>query len=173
MIRACLLLIGGAVVTNIVWATFFWRAPAQGHSADKPAPVVNAATARGQDPWMARDHVSAGARKSARRSMLEALGQPWAEHCTPEGRKLLIDAINYYYWQRDTQAKSYAKDWGEPGARHIARAWATSDDNRIERLTRETFGRGTFTLDELRPYVRPAVAELVKGERVSASRCAG
>lgn len=172
MIRAGLFVIAGLVVANIVWATFFWRAPAQAQ-AGNPAPVVNAATERGQDPWMARDHISAGARKSARRSMLEALGRPWSEHCTAEGRKLLIDAINYYYSQRDTQAKTYAKDWGDAGARHIAKAWATSDDSRIERLTRETFGRGTFALADLRPYVRPAVAELVKGERVSASRCTG
>src|SRR5688572_33470513 len=26
-------------------------------------------------------------------------------------RSLLLDAINYYYWQRDTQLKSYAKNW--------------------------------------------------------------
>ena len=169
MIRACLFAIGGIVFANIVWATFFWRAPAQ----DKPMPAINAAIERGQDPWMARDHISEGVRKSARRSMLNALGKPYAEHCTPEGRKLLLDAINYYYSQRDTQLKSYAKNWGEPAARYAAKAWATPDDNRIERLTRETFGRGTFALEELRPYVRPAVAELVKGERVAAKRCAG
>jgi hypothetical protein len=169
MIRASLFVIGGIVFANIVWATFFWHAPAQ----DKPVPVANAATERGQDPWMARDHISEGVRKSARRSMLAALGKPFAEHCTPEGRKLLLDAINYYYSQRDIQLKSYAKNWGEPAARYAAKAWATPDDNRIERLTRETFGRGTFTLDELRPYVRPAVADLVKGERVSGKLCTG
>jgi len=46
MMRAILFLIGGAVLANIVWATFFWHAPAQ----DKPQPIVNAATLRGEAP---------------------------------------------------------------------------------------------------------------------------
>ena len=35
-----------------MWATFFWRAPAP----DKPQPIVNAATLRGQEPWMVSEH---------------------------------------------------------------------------------------------------------------------
>ena len=97
--------------------------------------------------------VRARAARCLRRS-----GKPWASYCNAEGRKRLIDAINYYYWQRDSQSKSYANNWGEAGARYIAKAWATSDDNRIERMTRETFGRGYFSLDELRPYIRTALA---------------
>ena len=59
--RAILFLIGGAVLANIVWATFFWRAPAQ----EKPQPIVNSATRQGQEPWMANEHYIAGARQGA------------------------------------------------------------------------------------------------------------
>jgi hypothetical protein len=166
--RAILFLIGGVVLANIVWATFVWHAPAK----DAPAPVVNSATLRGQEPWMANERHIEGGRQGARRSMLNALGKPWATYCNADGRKLLVDAINYYYWQRDSQSKSYAKNWGEAGGRYIANAWATSDDNRIERMTRETYGRGYFSLDDLRPHVRSALSGLVKGERVTGKPCA-
>jgi hypothetical protein len=169
--RAILFLIGGVVVANIVWATFFWRPSAE--ETAKPATVVNSATQRGQEPWMTNEAHIEGARRSARRSMLDALEKPWASHCTADGRKRLIDAINYYFWQRDSQSKSYPKNWGEAGGRYIERAWATPDDNRIERLTHDTYGRGYFTLDDVRPHVRTAVAELVKGERVKGRPCAG
>jgi hypothetical protein len=171
--RAILFLVAGVVIANIVWATFFWDAPARENDSHKPAAIVNTATMRGQEPWMTNEHHIDGARQGARRSMLEVLGKPWASHCTAEGRKRLIDALNYYFWQRDSQSKAYAKNWGAPGARYIARVWATSDDNRIERMTRETFGRGYFALDELRPYVRAALAEIVKGERVRGKPYAG
>lgn len=167
--RAILFLVGGMVLANIVWATFFWHPSAE----ENPAPIVNSATQRGQEPWMTNEHHIDGARQSARRSMIEALGQPWTSYCSAEGRKRLIDAINYYYWQRDSQRKSYANNWGEAGARYIAKTWATSDDNRIERMTRETFGRGYFSLDELRPTIRTALAPLLSGERVAAKPCAG
>ena len=53
------------------------------------------------------------------------------------------------------------------------KVWATADDNRIERLTRETYGRGYFSLDELKPSTHTALGELLKGERVTAKSCAG
>lgn len=46
-------------------------------------------------------------------------------------------------------------------------AWTTTDDNRIERLMSETYGRGYITLDELRSSARDGLATLVKGVQVS------
>ena len=40
-------------------------------------------------------------------------------------------------------------------------------------MTREPFGRGYFSLDELRPYIRTVLALVVHGERVTAKPCAG
>ncbi len=170
--RSILFLIGGIVLANIVTATFFWRTPAQGNPG-KPEPIVNSATVKGQEPWMANEHHIEGARQSARKSTLEALGKPWSSFCEPEGRKLLVQAIDYYYWQRKGQLASYPKNWGEAGGRYIAKAWNTSDDNRIERMTRETFGRGFVSLNDFKLYIREALAEVVKGERVTGKPCAG
>jgi hypothetical protein len=166
--RAILFMVGGVVLANIVWATFFWHAP----KADKPQPVVNSATLRGEAPWMANEHSMDTARQGARKSLLEALGKPWASYCTAEGRKLLLDAIEYYYWQRNSQLAGYPKFWGDAARPYIVKVWATADDNRIERMTRETYGRGHFALNELKSSTRTALAEMLKGERVSAKPCA-
>jgi hypothetical protein len=165
--RAILFLVGGVILANIVWATFVWRAPAR----EKAAPIVNSATMKGQEPWMANEHHIESARRNARRSVLGALDKPWASHCTAEGRKSLISAIEYYYEQRNGQLIGYAEMWGEAGGRYIVKAWAAPDDNRIERMIRETYGRGYFALEDLRPWIRKAVAGVVKGERVTAAPC--
>ena len=73
----------------------------------------------------------------------------------------------------NAQTQSYANTYGEPARKYAIKAWTTTDDNRIERLTSETHGRGYFSLDELRPPARTPMAELVKGARVSAKPCAG
>jgi hypothetical protein len=167
--RAVLFLIGGLVLANIVWATFFWRAPAEG----KPQPIVNSATLRGQGPWMVNEHYTDDARQNTRKSTLETLGRPWSSFCTDEGHKLLVGAIDYYYWQRGSQLAWYPKNWGEEARSYIVKVWTTADDNRIERLTRETYGRGYFSLDELKRSARSALAETLKGERVAGKPCTG
>jgi hypothetical protein len=52
------------------------------------------------------------------------------------------------------------------------RRWATADDNRIERLVRETYGRGYLRLDALQSPMRKVVADLVRDERVTGKPCA-
>ena len=161
-------LIGLAAIAGIVWPTFFMP-PAP---KEKPAvTVANAATAKGQEPWMVNERYNAPGRDIARKQALEGLDQPWSSFCTPDGRKLMIDAINYYYERRVVQAQSYAKTYGEAARQFALKAWTTADDNRIERKTREIFGRGYFKLDELRAPARGTVTELVKGERASSKPC--
>ena len=104
--------------------------------------------------------------------MLDALALPTASLCGASGRKQVVDALNYYYGQRATQTRSYARNWGEPGARHIAKVWTTPDDNRAERLTRETYARGYFSLDEFKPPIRDMIADIVHGERAGKKLCA-
>ena len=164
-----LLLIGGIVLANIVAATFFWRTPAQG----KQEPIVNSATLKGQEPWMANEHHIDSTRQSSRKSLLETLGKPWSSFCEPQGKKRLVESIDYYFWQRKGQLSSYPKNWGDAAGRYIVKVWTTPEDNRIERLTRETYGRGFFSLDDFKPYIREAVAEIMKGERVTGKPCAG
>jgi|1185.fasta_scaffold09910_2 hypothetical protein len=169
--RTLLFLMGGIALANIGAATFFWYPPAQ--ATGKPEPVVNSATVKGQEPWMANEPYIESNRQSARKSALEALGKPWSTFCEAAGKKRLIESIDAYLWQRTGQLASYPKNWGEPGRRYIAKAWTTPDDSRVERMTRETYGRGFFSLEDFKPYTRSPLAELVKGERVTAKRCAG
>jgi hypothetical protein len=161
--------IGGIILANIVVATFFWHPKA----TQKTYTTVNAATKQGLDPWMANEKYNAPSRDHIRKGVLEAFGKPWAEFCTPEGHKRLIETVNYYFNQRDAQAWSYGNTYGEHARRYAITMWQTTDDNRIERLMSETFGRGYFSLDELRPYARTPMAVLTKGLRVSAKPCAG
>ena len=168
--RLILLFIGGVVLANIVTATYFWHPSATASS--KSEPVVNSATRQGQEPWMVNERYNVHSRELIRKGILETLDKPWANYCTAEGHKELIRVINNYYYQRDAQAWSYANTYGEDASRYAIKAWTTTDDNRILRLISETYGRGYFSLDELRPYARTALAALVKGARVTAKPCA-
>jgi hypothetical protein len=160
----------GIVLANIVVATFIW--PPSTAASGKPEPVVNAATRQGQDPWMVNERYNVENRERTRKATLETLDKPWASYCTTEGHELLIRIINNYYWQRGTQAWSYGNTYGEDARRYAVKAWTSTDDNRIERLMSETYGRGYFSLDELQSYAREALAAQVKGVHVRAKPCA-
>lgn len=168
--KLILYFIGGIVLANIVAATFFWRPPTG--ASNQLVPVASSATQQGQDPWMANERYNAPGREHVRKGMLETLDKPWASYCTEDGHKKLIQAIDNYYYQRSAQAWSYGNTYGEAARRYAIEAWATTDDNRIERLMSETYGRGYFSLDELRPSTRVPLAQLVKGAHVSANPCA-
>jgi hypothetical protein len=169
-VRAILFLVGGVVLANIVWATFF-ASPAK--QSPRQYTTENSATAEGKDPWMVNEKYNAPGRDKARKSILEALDKPWSSFCDAEGRKDLVSAIEYYYGQRHAQIWSYNNTYGEKARQFAAKAWATTDDNRIERMMRETFIRGYVSADQLRSTTRTAFAELVKGERVTGKPCTG
>jgi hypothetical protein len=165
--RAILIFIGAAVVANIVFATFFSHPKAE----QKTYTTENSATRQGLDPWMANEKYNAPSRDHIRKGVLEALNKPWSEFCGVEGRKRLIGTVNYYYDQRDAQVWSYNNTYGEKAKAFAIKAWQTTDDNRIERLMAETYGRGYFSLDELRPFAKKPLAEVVKGTRPTAKPC--
>lgn len=160
--------VGSFVLANIVAATFFGYPKAE----EKIYTTANSATKQGQDPWMANEKYQAPSRDHIRKGVLEALGKPWAEFCGAEGHKQLIETVDNYYYQRNAQAWSYGNTYGEAAKRFAIKAWQTTDDNRIERLMSETYGRGYFSLDELRPHARTPMAELTKGTKTTAKPCA-
>ena len=84
----------------------------------------------------------------------------------------LIRAINYYYEQRGAEAWSYEHTYGEAARRFSISAWTSPDDSRIERLIEETYGRGYYSLDELKPSARETLTAQLRGVRVSAKPCA-
>jgi hypothetical protein len=168
--KLVLCFIGGLVLVNIVAATFVW--PPSDKASVPPAPIVNAATRHGQDPWMANERYLADSRANIRKGMLATLGKPWSTWCTADGHRHLIEAIDNYYYQRHAEAWSKANAYGEEAKRFAIKAWTTTDDNRIERLVSETHDRGYFSLDELQPYARTPLSALVQGAHVHARPCA-
>lgn len=169
--RLILFLVGGIVLTNIVAATFIW--PPSADESSKHEPVINAATRQGQKPWMANEKYAAPSRELIRKGVQEILDQPWATYCTAAGHERLIRTINGYYYERHAQAWSYGNTYGEEAKAYAIAAWTTADDNRIERLMGETYSRGYFSLDELRPYARTPLAASVKDAQVTAKPCGG
>ncbi len=168
--RLILFFVGGIVLANIITATFFWHPSPE--ESSKPQPVVNSPTWQGQDPWMANERYNAPSRELIRKGVLETLDKASAVYCTADGHKRLIGSINNYFYQRHAQVWSYANTYGQDAKEYAIRAWNTPDDNRIERLMGETYGRGYFSLDELQSYARTPLAALVKDTRVTAKPCA-
>jgi hypothetical protein len=169
--KAVLFFVCGIFLANIVVATFIW--PAKTTAPGPSAPVVNAATLQGQDPWMVNERYNVPGRERTRKATLETLDKPWSSYCTTEGHALLIRAINHYYEQRGAQAWSYGHTYGEAARRFAIKAWTTPDDSRIERLMGETYGRGYFSLTELHsPSVREALSAQLTGVNVSGNPCA-
>jgi hypothetical protein len=118
------------------------------------------------------DHLREERRHQARKAALDGLGKAWSAFCTKEGHKGLVSGLNYYFRERATQEHFYATR-GPDGEHEARAAWSTADDNRIERLTRETYGRGYFKPDDFRPPVRATIVDLVRDERVTGQPCAG
>jgi hypothetical protein len=165
--RVILFLIGGAILANIITATFFMAPP----ETARPA-VVNSATRRGQDPWMATEQYSAPSRDHIRKGVLETLGKPWSGFCSPDGHKELINTVNNYYYQRHAELWSKVNTYGEPARAFAIKAWSTTDDNRIERLIGEDLDRGYLALEELQPYAREPLSARTSGAVVRAKPCA-
>jgi hypothetical protein len=169
--RWILFFIVGIVLADIVTATFFWHPSAE--QSRQPEPAAKSATWQGQDPWMANEKYNAPSRELVRKAVQETLDRPWAVHCTTDGHKDLIRAVNNYFYQRHAQTWSYGNTYGEDAKAYAINAWTTPEDNRIQRLMSETYGRGYFSLDELQPYARTPLGALVKDEHVTAKPCAG
>ena len=168
--KAVLFIICGICLANIVIATFIW--PPTTKASGTPAPIVNAATLQGLDPWMVNERYNVPNRERTRKATLETLDKPLASYCTTEGHESLIRAIDYYYGRRGAEAWSYGHTYGEVARRFAVKAWTTPDDNRIERLMGETYSRGYFSLDELRSSARETLAAQLGGVHVSANPCA-
>ena len=75
--------------------------------------------------------------------------------------------------RRNAQVWSYNNTYGEAPRRFAIKTWTTTDDNRIERLMSETYGRGYFSVDELRPYARSPLAVLPRARHRQALRRIG
>jgi hypothetical protein len=168
-LRFILCVIGAVVALKFLYAAWF-TTPLDDDLRIARLPL---STEPGQEPWITREPLINQGRNAARKMMLDALAMPVAQLCSESGRKHLVDALVYYYGQRARQEREYRSTFGDQGARYIASVWTTADDTRAERLTRETYNRGYFTLDLLRRYAatKEKVARVVQGERAGKSPC--
>ena len=169
--RLLLTLIGGIVLANVIWATFVW--PPSNGASGSPEVLANSATRPGQDPWLDNENYRKGGRDNIRRGMLLTLEKPRAVHCTPDGHTDLINSINNYYYQREGELWSKVNTYGERARQFAVAVWSTTDDNRIERLIGETYGRGYFTLKELEPRARTHLTGQVRDVQVISRPCSG
>lgn len=166
--RLVLFFLGGFMLANVVVAGFTAIRP----QAQEQSRELNLSQKRSAEPWAVNEPYIESARKHARKSALDALAMPNSAACSPQGHKQFVDALNFYYEQRASQIVTYPQSWGEPAEQYIVRAWATADDSRVERLTRETYARGFFKLDEFQAGTRSMIAELVRNE-VAGAACTG
>ena len=169
--RFILLLIGGLVLANIVSATFIWP-PSNGAPPPRES-IVNAATQQGPEPWIEREKSLAGSRDNVRRNVFTTLDKPWSAYCTPAGHKELLNTVNYYYDQREAEVLTKVSAYGERARQFAIEKWSTTDDNRIERLIGETYGRGYFSLKELESRARTRLAAQTRDVQVVAKPCSG
>jgi hypothetical protein len=174
--RLFLFFIGGFVLANLVVAGVTAIRPLASEQNPREFGVareLNMSQKRGQEPWMANEPIHDQTRKTARANALAVLDSAWSGFCGEDGRTKLVAGLGYYYEQRSMQERGYPASFGEAGARHIRKAWSTADDQRIDRLTREIYGRGYFKPDDFRPHVKNAIAEHVSGETVTGKPCKG
>lgn len=167
--RLILFLVGGIWLGHIIAATWIW--PPSNGASGLLLPTTNSAT--GQDPWMASEIYMTGGRDNIRQGMLKTLEQAWAVYCTPDGHKDLINSVNNYYYQREGEVWSKVNTYGERARQFAIEVWSTTDDNRIERLIGETYGRGYFALKELEPRARTHLTAQMKVVQVVAKPCSG
>lgn len=127
----------------------------------------------GMPPWNAHEDLAQRNRDTLRTSTQQALDQAWNTFCNRQGREKLVQALSQYFGLRHVQETSYPERWGKDGETYIARQWATADDQRIERLVQELYGRGYLRLADFKPFVAEIIAPLVKDTRVIGTPCKG
>lgn len=158
------------VLLGILVAWDFTKPRYPAHFAEitaQPSPQPNG----GIPPWNANEPLFQNSRNLIRKSTLDGLDRAWSTFCYPDGRQTLVNALSYYFGQRRQQETSYPKRWGEAGRDYIAKEWSTSDDQRIERLVEETYGRGYLDLHDLKPYIVERISPLLKDTRVTGQPC--
>ena len=111
-------------------------------------------------------------RDSERQNTMAALDLPWNSRCR-EARERFIRNVGSYYYQRQNQYERYPEIHGKLGADYIATQWSTTEDKRIERLTREAYARGYLQLSDFNGIAGKLFAVVVKDERVVGKGCAG
>ena len=153
----------------ILWAIVIVQVAAWAFAPEAPPPQVPAGDGRG---FGDNEKYSVEARVSQRQGAIAALELPWGGRCAGEARKRFISGLNEYYDHRQNQMERYPETFGKAGADYIAGQWATTDDQRIDRLTQEAYAKGYLNPADFDGVARKMIAAVVKNERVTGKACA-
>jgi hypothetical protein len=114
-------------------------------------------------------------RRQLRQAAFSALERPWGSRCAGEERKQFIGGLGHYYYIRQNEMEHYPAYYGKLGADYIATQWATTDDQRIDRLTQDAYAKGYLKpadFDRAEGNAGKTVAIVVKDERILGKACA-
>ena len=161
-----LLLLWAAVILQVAAWTLWPEA------APQAAPPQIAEENRGK-AFGSNEDIFVDNRGWLREGVLKELNQPWGSRCAGEGRKGFISGLNQYYYQRENQIERYPESFGQLGADYITKQWASTDDQRIDRLTQDAYARGYLKPADFEGLASKLIATVVKGERVTGNACAG
>ena len=92
---------------------------------------------------------------------------------TSHDDKKFVAGLGHYYYIRQNQTERYPENFGKAGADYIAKQWATTDDQRIDRLTQEAYARGYLKSADFDAVAARMVATVVKDEHITGKACAG
>lgn len=124
------------------------------------------------------DELQAYARSRQRGEALKALDQAWISWCSETGRARLIGSLGEYYYHRQSESERYPEIYGEPGAVFIASQWSSTEDQRIDRLTRQAYANGYLAVEEFGvaqgkdSTAARLIRAIVRHERVTGRGCA-
>ena len=161
-----LLLLWAAVLLQV--AAWTWWPEAAPQAASPQIAEENRGKAFGSN-----ENIHVESRIVYRQAAFRTLEQPWGERCADEGRKTFIAGIGHYYYVRQNEIEHYPKYFGELGAAYIAKQWASTDDQRIDRLTQEAYAKGYLKPTDFDGSAAKLIAAVVKNDRVTGKACAG
>jgi hypothetical protein len=123
-------------------------------------------------PRNANEELFRDARVRERQSTLKTLDTNWASFCAQQGRTLLVNGLNEYFYFRDGAETSYPRRWGEAGKAYIVREFSTTEDRRIEQRIKELYARGYLDPSVLDSIASKRVTTLIQGLKVERKPCA-
>ena len=148
----------------VIWQIAVWTFGRQPEAPPKPPDVDPRTTSTEKYLVEGRD--------KQRQDGLRALEIPWSRICTEDGRKEFASGLGHYYYHRQNQMERYPENFGKTGAAYIAQQWASADDTRIDRLTREAYTRVYLKPDDFEAVARKLFLTVVKSERITGKGCA-
>jgi hypothetical protein len=154
----------------LLWALVIWQIAAWTFAPASPPPQIPEVN-RGK-AFGSNEDIMVEGRSRQRQTAFTALDRPWGSRCAAEDRKQFISGLNEYYYHRQNQTERYPENFGKAGADYIAKQWATTDDQRIDRLTQDAYTNGYLKPADLDAVAGQMIATVVKDERITGRGCA-